>query len=179
MRRPGPLTYLVGNEVSFLVLSGGLLLSGGQFLFADGSGTLALLFLIAGSYAHTANAKLREYRAWRREWDAMANLSPAHLLVPILRLAMMLAVAGWALLGMALADRSNGAGLSLYGVTTAIVLTAPLFGPARRRSRSPRRNSENVSVSLRAPVRSPSASRAVLSLPDYCRALIERVGHSS
>lgn len=71
MKRPSTWTYLAGNPVSFVGACLGFAGALWHFLATGQGGLLAFALLFAAGGAHTANARLRKYEAWRREWQAM------------------------------------------------------------------------------------------------------------
>src|SRR5665213_2916087 len=73
MKKPSSTDYLFGNSFSYVVLGLAVIIS---FLAAFGgamSPVVPIGLLAIGAYAHSAHERIRKYKAWKSEWDAMGG----------------------------------------------------------------------------------------------------------
>jgi len=177
MNRPNFFTYLIGNGLSFVGLSIGLLVFGFQFLTTGQGGMLALIFLIAGSAAYKANERIRAYNDWQREWNAMDGKAPRQFALPGWgKLRVVLGVIVWIVFGFMALGATGTPGLeiplAMFWAGTALGIAVAIFRLIKRGKSAPRRGADFVSHCLARPGQSASLNQAYQSLPDYCRRII-------
>lgn len=174
MNRPSTPTLLLGNGVVFVSLCLGSMWLCYQYVAHGASGFAALLSFAAAAYSGSANKKVQEFNAWKREWEGMAGqarpgLSPAMSR----RLA---GVVAWLLLAWAAVLNADDPALALpvgaFWLATVAMIAFSIWKFAK--GVRPARSAKDVAVRVCIPVsRTPSTvDQAYASLPDYCRRLL-------
>ncbi len=183
MNRPSPVTYLFGNNVSFIGLSLALIVSGLAAFGGAAPPVLPLVLLAIGGYAHSAHQKVRKYNAWKSQWEEMDGGAPKPALRPSDRLigsfrrnpALRYVVGLLCLVMLGFMAKAAGPGpLALY-LLAVIVLTVSAIVRSRRR-RVQATTAASVSLCVPVPRQSVSAAQAYAALPGYCVSLFERSG---
>jgi hypothetical protein len=179
MKRPGALTYVLGNPLAVIVLCS----AGGYFVYewwtAHGSGALALVVFVVAGYGVNASEQLSKYRQWQREWNAMEGRPPASFAssrsARTARLVVALVLwAGW---GYFAITQSHDPGMQvpavLFWLLTIVVAVAGVVRFLRSRKQPPMRATDlPVGLCLQVPGRSPAVGEAMAALPRYCSALL-------
>jgi hypothetical protein len=179
MKRPGPHVFLFGNPVSVIVLCIAAVYCGYEWWNGQIAPLVAIIVILAASYATNANGQYERYRVWKREWDIMEGRAPTRNASRLyarggpLRIAVGLLV--WAAWGyFAITDRDQPKILvALFWLTTLgmVIATIRHF----MREREPRRQAHKdmpVSLCMHPLSRSPSVSDAYVALPSYCLILL-------
>ena len=183
MKQPSSRDYLFGNSVSYVVLSLALIVSA---LGAFGGAVppiVPVILLVIAYFAHSAHERIRKYKAWKSEWDAMGGQPQPTPLRPSDRLSRGLkrnpalryfvGFVCWAFL--ALISTASGGGLrALFWLGTIALIISGIVR-YRRRSRDQQSKSTSavlVAVCVPVPRRSAGATQAFAALPEYCEVTI-------
>lgn len=177
MNRPSFFTYAIGNALSFLAMSIGLVVFGIQFFTTGQGGVIALVFLIAGSASYKANERIRAYNDWQREWAAMNGETPRQFSLPGLgKLRTVVGVIIWIVFAFMALGASGTPGLeiplAMFWTGTALGVGVAIWRLFKRGKPAPRRGAEFVSHCLNRPGQSASLNQAYNALPDYCRRIM-------
>ncbi len=177
MNRPSFFTYAIGNGLSFIAVSIGLLIFGIQFFTTGQGGVIALVFLVAGSASYKAHERIRAYNDWQREWAAMNGQTPRQFSWPgggTLRTTLGIII--WVVFGFMALGASGTPGLeiplAMFWLGTALGVGAAIWRLIRRGKPPPRKGAEIVSHCLNRPGQSVSLNQAYDALPDYCRRIM-------
>ncbi len=97
MKKPGIIASILGANLVFGAVCLALLGMGWLF-FTTGEHFWWLIFCLAvGHFSYRANATVRAYQRWEREWNGMSGEGPRPIRLPRLgSLRIMLALAAWA-----------------------------------------------------------------------------------
>ncbi len=186
MNRPNPIVYLIGNPISCLFLLGIAALLIFQWWTHQETTSWLILPVAAfiGYGAMKANTQLRTYKAWRREYDAIAEAgqSSASGARQSTAVNMLIVIALWAGLGYWLVSNATQAqstkyygelGLLFLTINAALVLKFIHWLVTRRR-RVAVSSSDGyvVTACLPVPNQSPRALDVLPALPHYCRRLL-------
>ena len=172
-RRPSTKTMVMGHPV----IAVPVMLAGGVTMYAayEGSNLLVgFLGLAMVGTAQSARAQVSAYKAWQRDWDAMAPQVPRERK----------RTSPWTWIGLIIAVISSlawlgGANLREIAVDSGLMagsvwLTAAIWVAMRwviRRRRRPA-GSSIVTVVARPAMAIPSLEDAYRALPPYCHALL-------
>lgn len=177
MNRPNPFTMFWGNGLVFV----GLCLATCWFTylsFQDSSAILlAIIALAVTGISKKANARVRAYAAWQREWEAMGG-QPSGLnrrAKTILGAFIAWLLMAWLALSVSDDPAANfGATLFWWGSAAlpVIALLRALRRAAPRRSARARTKDSVVLVCIRAPARGDGLRQAYAALPEHCRRLL-------
>ncbi|WP_067734191.1 hypothetical protein [Novosphingobium naphthalenivorans] len=181
MRKPGILTYLVGNAPVFLAVSFLCLWAGYHALTVSGGWTVAALTLPLGAWVAGKHDTLIRYRAWKREWGELGDEAPrqaAALPKPPMWLRRIVgSILVVLMVAYLVAHRHEpGAAAALgFGVVGSAVFCLVAFlrrlgrGSAKRRVARARM----VAICVRRPVMPvPDLATAYRSLPEHCQRLL-------
>jgi hypothetical protein len=178
MKQPSSADYLFGNSFSYVVLSLAVIVS---FLGVFGgavSPVVPIALLAIGYYAHSAHERIRKYKAWKSEWDAMGGQPQPPPLRPSDRLSRglkrnpalryFLGFVAWGLL--ALMSTAGGGGVRILFWLGTILLVINAIVRYRRRGREQAKPADAASVMVCVPLprQSASAAQAFAGLPQYC-----------
>lgn len=190
MNRPGLVTYLLGNVVSFFALFDLVLFLAYEWWAVHTSPAPAILAGLAFVWSMGAREKIENYRHWKREWDAMEGRPPPQPLMariranPVLRFSIGLPLwFGMAYLVWHANDPVREVGIAFFSFATVLMIGSPVYARIRQRKQvaAVRREEElkdlPVMLCLRAPQQSPSVQQAYAALPGYCAALMQRYPH--
>jgi hypothetical protein len=177
MKAPPPATRVLGHPI----LSGLLLLVGGAvaiaFLIHGTQGILPAI--IVGALLNRvmkAQEQERDYRAWKRAWNAMDPAARASRRAGLL-MARTIIVIAVALYGLAhLADAEIQVALAFIGAGLLLWFGVALARRLRRNGER-RRTDETapVRIGLRGPLLPvPSLPQAYAALPDHCQRLLRQ-----
>ena len=177
MSRPNFVTYLFGNGVSFFLISIALLAFGYQYFTTGQGGILALLCLVAGSYAYKANERIRAYNDWQREWNAMNGVPASSFVMPNLSgFRVVLGVGIWIVMAFAALSSAGTPGLEIplfmFWLGTGLGVVVAVRRLLKGRAARPRKGDGLVQISVNTPGASPSLNQAYSALPDYCQRII-------
>lgn len=171
MRAPAATTYLYGNPVVVLGLTGLTAFLGYAWL-AEGASWLpavALSFVTAGSY-RAAN-RLTTFRRWKAEWDAMGGQTAKPFQIPKV-LSYLFAGAVWLVTALATSTMVDEPGAALpvliFWVGSIIAAVVGWRKLADRRAAQASKAQPVVHVMLAAPRGGNSVREAYNALPEYC-----------
>jgi endonuclease/exonuclease/phosphatase (EEP) superfamily protein YafD len=191
MNRPSIGVRFAGSRLGALVLLGFCVWGVVAWYQGNASQWLMMAALMAGLWTLKCIARMRVYRAWAAEWEAMgAEGAPARAIVKkrhILRWCWLLALA---VAVVVLQAGGRSAALNQAGAADIVFLAVlALLSPGRLLLRRGRRKAgadsrRGKAAAEVAPVAwmmgrassSPSRGEAARNVPDYCAGLLKGVG---
>jgi membrane associated rhomboid family serine protease len=172
MNRPPPITYVIGNPLSVLVVLGGSGFATYQWWIGQASGWLPLGALLVIGAVMNASERLTAYQNWKRAWDAMGGRSRPGRRV---NMRLLIVIPVWVVLTVVVAgfDRHQLEGklVTASFAVASLGMVINEFQRHRRRQPAPRsrpRKDAPVTISLPVPRASPGGKQLYKGLPDYC-----------
>jgi hypothetical protein len=179
MRRPGLVTYALGNPVSVVGLSGAACFCIYEWWTGQGAGLLALVVALVAISSVNASERLSTYGQWKREWQAMGGETPRSFVSPrafrVLHITVVAVIWVGAALVVLTEQREPGMQIpaAMFWLATVIAAIAGIRKMLRRGKRSAPQRAKDVPVTLcvRIPAHSTTLNAAFANLPDYCLTL--------
>jgi hypothetical protein len=182
MKRPSVGTYVIGNPASALALFGLTVWLAWRWYNGDMPGFIPVIVGFVTMSAFSAFNRLKDYRHWKHEWNAMSGNSSEVGLFTRMRANHVARIlvggtlwCGFAYLAVYAAnDPGAQVGAGLFWLGTLLIVAVWIFQRLRQVIRHrPRRENIQASVSqcLGVASQSPGLDSAFVSLPGYCNSL--------
>ncbi|ESZ87937.1 MAG: hypothetical protein Q27BB25_06410 [Blastomonas sp. CACIA14H2] len=171
MREPGLKTRLLGHPITFVGTFGLLALTGYGAIIQPSTFWLTIGAVLAMQQVSRAHDAMREYQAWKQEWDSMDDLPPRQRTKRPRWLDLL--IAAGVLLGF-LAYEGQLASGQVAGIALLALLAFALFAGMRAllRRGSPAKRARKatpVAVCVTHPLlRVPGMQQAYGALPPHC-----------
>jgi hypothetical protein len=181
VKRPGIGTYLIGNPLSALALTGLTGWLAWQWYIGELSGLVPIAVGIVTISAFDAFRRIGEYKLWQREWNAMEGRAPTPRPLPRIRLNLAMRLLVGAPLWLAGAYGALHAGndplvqiaAALFWLGTLLAAGAVLYRWRKRTPATPNvSRNPRVTHCISVPSVSVPIVQAILNLPGYCRLIL-------
>lgn len=175
MKPPTSFQWLIGNPVSSLALSVGVIYVLWQSATGHMGWPLGFAAIAIGAYAAKASEAVNKYTAWRREWEGLNGSRRVLLLPRIPGLKYVFGIGAWLFLATLAIDARDDQGLTVpvalfwAGSLAAIVGSVWVWV---RRGRISKGRTDDVTVCVGRPLISSSIAFGVSALPVEAAALL-------
>lgn len=174
MKPPGLVASVIGANIVFVGIGMALAVFGWLFFTTGEHFWWLFTCLMAGHFSYRANAKVRAYRQWQREWQGMSGEGPRPIRLPRLGgLRIVVALAAWLFAAWFAITEGDDPNLRIpvvmFWIGTALAVALQARSWLRRAFSGDR---TVVLQLLGRPIQSPRGSGPASVLPSYCHAVL-------
>jgi hypothetical protein len=177
MKRPPPLTMLLGHPFMAWPVWGGIIITGYRTWNGLQDATGLIVFLVIGALCGKASQARDAYLGWKHDWEAMNGTTPQQRSqATFLRTVTLILVwSFFAFVASALMYRDDDRWMAILFWLCSLAYAVVRIAKWRRVRHSRTRPTKQIAVAVvvRKPAQSATIAQAYAALPDYCRQLFE------